>query len=78
MVPLPYSEVELVRPPSPEIIKGIPAGAKSDTDSSAMDSGDEWDKAEVRVWLYCPTPMAKIGPTWVEVHTATQEEEVIK
>ena len=56
MVPLLYSEVELARPPSPEIIKGIPVGAKSDTDSSAIDSGDEWDKVEVGVWLHCPTP----------------------
>ena len=34
MVPLPHSEAELVRPPTPEIIKGVPAGAESDTDSS--------------------------------------------
>ena len=26
----------------------------------------------------CPTPTAKIGPTWAEVHAATQEEEVAK
>ena len=78
MVPLPYSEVEPVRPPSPKIVKGIPAGAKSDMDSLAIDSRDEWDKAEVGVWSCCPTPMAKIGPTWAEVHTAAQEEEVIK
>ena len=71
MVPSPYSEVELVRPLSPEIIKGIPAGAKSDTNSSVIDSGDEWDKMEVGVFSCCPTPMAKIGPTWVEVHTAS-------
>ena len=25
-----------------------------------------------------PTPTAKIGPTWAEVHAAAQEEEVIK
>ena len=40
MVPSPYSEVEPVRPPSPEIVKGIPAGAESDTDSLGVeDSG---------------------------------------
>ena len=25
-----------------------------------------------------PTPTTKIGPTWAEVHTATQEEEMAK
>ena len=78
MVPLPYNKVELVRPPSPEIVKGIPMGTESDTDSSAIDSGDEWDKAEVGVWSCCPTLTTKIGPTWAEVHTAAQEEEVVK
>ena len=79
MVPSPYSKVEPVRPLSPEIIKGIPAGAKSDTGSSGVeDSRDKWDKTEVGVWSCCPTPMAKVGPTWVEVHTAAQEEEMIK
>ena len=28
MVPLPYSEVELARLPSPKIVKGIPAGLR--------------------------------------------------
>ena len=78
MVPSPYSEVEPVRPPSPEIVKGIPAGAKSDTDRSVIDSGDEWDKAEVRVWSRCPTPTTKMGLTWAEVHAAMQEEGVVK
>ena len=78
MVPSPYSEVEPVRVPSPEIVKGIPVGAESDTSSSVMDSGDKWDKMEVGVWLHCPTLMAKIGPTWVEVHSTMQEEEMIK
>ena len=78
MVPSPYSEVELVRLPSPEIIKGIPAGAESDTGSSVIDSGDEWDKTEVGVWSRCPTLMAKIGPTWAEVHAAMQEEMIKK
>ena len=76
MVPSPSSELELVKPPPPEIIKGIPVGAESDTNSLVIDSGDEWDKTEVRVFLHCPTPTAKIGPTWVEVHAAAQEEEV--
>ena len=49
MVPLPYSEVEPLRLLSPKIIKGIPAGAESDIDSLVIDSGDEWDKTEVRV-----------------------------
>ena len=65
-------------PPSPEIIKGIPAGAESETNSSAIDSGDKWDKTEVGVFSCCPTLMAKIGPTWAEVHAAAQEEEVAK
>ena len=78
MVPSPYSEVEPARPPSSEIIKGVLVGTESDTNSSAIDSGDKWNKAEVRVWSHYPTPMAKIGPTWLEVHTAVQEDEVIK
>ena len=49
-------------------------GTKSDTNSLAIDSGDEWDKMEVGVFSCCPTATAKIGPTWVEVHAAAQEE----
>ena len=30
------------------------------------------------MWSHCPTPMAKIGPTWAEVHATAQEEEMIK
>ena len=79
MVPPPSSELQAVRPPSPEILKCIPAGAKSNTNSSVIDSGDEWDKTErVGVFSRCSTPMTKIGPTWAEVHTATQEEEMAK
>ena len=64
MVPSPYNEFEPVRLLSPEIIKGILVGAKSDTDSLAVeDSGDKWDKTEVRVWSCCPTPTVKVGPT---------------
>ena len=34
---------------------------------------------EVRVWPMLPhSDMAKIGPTWVEIHAAIQEEEIIK
>ena len=58
----PTARLNLVRLPSPEIIKGIPAGAKSNTGSSVMDSRDEWDKMEVRVWSCCPTPTAKSRP----------------
>ena len=46
MVPLPSSELPAVKPPS-EILKCILAGAESDTNSSVIDSGDEWDKTEV-------------------------------
>ena len=60
-------------------MKGIPGGAESDTNSSVIDSGDEWDKTEgVRVFSCCSTLMTKIGPTWAEVHAAVQEEEVAK
>ena len=79
MVPLPSSELELVKPPSPEIMKGIPGGTESDTNSLAIDSGDEWDKTEgVRVFSHCSTPTIKIGPTWAEVHAAAQEEEMVR
>ena len=79
MVPSPSSELKPVKPPSPEIIKGIPGGAKSDMNSLVIDSRDEWDKTEgLRVFSCCSTPMAKIGPTWAEVHAAPQEEEAAK
>ena len=79
MVPSPYSEFEPVRLPAPEIIKGVLAGAESDMDSLGVeDSGDEWDKTEVGIWSCCPTPTTKVGPTWVEVHTTAQEQEMLK
>ena len=79
MVPSPSSELELVKPPSPEIVKGIPGGTESDTNSSAIDSGDEWDKTEgVGVFSCCSTLMTKISPTWAEVHAAAQEEEMVR
>ena len=78
MVPSPSSELQAVKPPSPEILKCIPAGAESDTNSSVIDSGDEWDKTEGVGPLQCSTPTTKIGPTWAEVHAAAQEEEMAK
>ena len=36
-------------------------------------SGTRWKS---RFLSCCPTQTAKIGPTWVKVHAATQEEEV--
>ena len=78
MVPSPSSKVELVKPLSPKIMKGIQGGTESDTNSSTMDSRDKWDKTEgVGVFSRCPTPTTKIGPTWAEVHTAAQEEEMV-
>ena len=78
MVPLPTNELQATKPPSPEIVKCIPAGAESNTNSSVVDSGDEWDKTEGVGPSRCSTPTTKIGPTWAEVHAATQEEEVAK
>ena len=43
-----------------------------------MDSGDEWDKTETVGPSRSSTPTTKIGPTWAEVHAATQEEEMTK
>ena len=79
MVPSPYDGFEPVRPLSPEVFKGIPAGAESDRDSLGVEgnSGDEWDKKELGVWSHCPTPTTKVGPTWVEVHAAAQEQEML-
>ena len=65
-----------MKPPSPEILKCILVGAESDTDNSVIDSGDEWDKTEGVGPSWCSTPTTKIGPTWAEVHTAAQEEEM--
>ena len=79
MVPSPFSELELAKPLSPKILKGIPGGAESETNSSAMDSRDEWDKTEgVGVFSHCSTPTTKIGPTWAEVHTAAQKEVMVR
>ena len=80
IVPSPLSEAELVRPPSPEIVKGVPAGAESGTDSSVIDSGDEWDKTEVGVCgsiapLRHGKDRSHLG---MELHAATQEEEMIQ
>ena len=63
MVLSPSSELELVKPPSHKIVKGILGGAESDTNSSVIDSGDEWDKTEgVGVFSCCSTPTTKISP----------------
>ena len=78
MVPSPSSELPTVKPPSIEILKCIPVGTESNTNSSEVDSGDEWDKTEGVKRLWCSTPTTKIGPTWAEVHTAAQEEEMAK
>ena len=47
IVPSPSSELEPTRPSSTQIVKCIRGGAESDTNSSVIDSGDEWDKTEV-------------------------------
>ena len=78
MVSSPYEGVEPVRWPSPELVKGILVGTESDMDSvECEDSGDEWDKKECGIWSHCPSLPTKVGPTWAEVHTAAQEQEVL-
>ena len=78
MVPSPLSELPVAKPPPTKIVKCIPAGTESDTNSSVMDSRDEWDKTETVGPSRSSTPTTKIGPTWVEVHAAAQEEEMAK
>ena len=78
MVPLPLSKLPAAKPPSTEIMKCILAGAESDTNSSVVDSGDEWDKTEAVEPSRSSTPTAKIGPTWADVHAAAQEDEMEK
>ena len=78
MVPSPLSKLPAAKLPSTEVVKCIPAGTESDTNSSIVDSGDEWDKMETVGPSRSSTPTAKIGPTWAEVHAATQEEEMAK
>ena len=78
MVPSPVSELPVAKPPPTEIVKCILVGAESDTNSSVMDSGDEWDKTETVGPSRSSTPTTKIGPTWAEVHAAAQEEEMAK
>ena len=53
-------------------------GAGAESDSSVIDSGDEWDKMEGVGPSRCSTPTTKIGPIWAEVHAAAQEEEMAK
>ena len=78
MVPSPLSELPVAKPPSTEVVKCILAGAESNTNSSIVDSGDEWDKTETVGPSRSSTLTTKIGPTWAEVHTAAQEEEMVK
>ena len=78
MVPSPLSELPAAKLPSIEVMKCIPAGAESDTNSSIVDSRDEWDKTETVGPSRSSTPTTKIGPTWAEVHAAAQEEEMKK
>ena len=78
MVPSPLSESPVAKPPSIKVMKCIPAGAESDTNSSIVDSGDEWDKMETVGPSRSSTPTMKIGPTWADVHAAAQEEEMAK
>ena len=78
MVPLPLSELPAAKPPPIEVMKCIPAGAESDSNSSFVDLGDEWDKTETVGPSRSSTPTTKIGPTWVDIHTAAQEEEMVK
>ena len=78
MVPSPLSELPAAKPPHIEVMKCIPAGAESDSNSSFADSGDEWDKTETVGPSRSSTPTTKIGPTWADVHAAAQEEEMVK
>ena len=78
MVPSPLSELPAAKPPPIEVMKCIPAGAESGSNSLFVDSGDEWDKTETVGPSRSSTPTMKIGPTWADVHTATQEEEMAK
>ena len=78
MVPLPLSALLAAKLPSTEVVKCILTGTESDTNSSIVDSGDEWDKTETVGPSRSSTPTTKIGPTWAEVHAAAQEEEMVK
>ena len=78
MVPSPLSELPAAKPPPIKVMKCIPAGAESDSNSSIVDSGDEWDKTETVGPSRSSTPTTKIGPTWADVHAAAQEEEMVK
>ena len=78
MVPSPLSELPAAKPPPIEVMKCIPAGAESDTNSLIVDLGDEWDKTETVGPSRSSTPTTKIGPTWADVHAAAQEEEMAK
>ena len=78
IVPSPLSMLPVAKPPSIEIVKCILAGAESEMTSSIVDSGDEWYKTETVGPSRSSTPTMKIGPTWVDVQAATQEEEMEK
>ena len=64
MVPSPLSELPVAKPPATEFVKCIPAGTESNTNSSIVDSGDEWDKTETVGPSRSSTSTTKIGPTW--------------
>ena len=75
---MPLSELLVAKPPPIEVMKCILAGVESDTNSSIVDSGDEWDRTETVGSSRSSTPTTKIGPTWADVHAAAQEEEMVK
>ena len=62
----PYKGTEPIQP-SPALVKGIPMGAESDSDTFKEDSGEELNKKECGNWSRCPSPPLRMGPTCVEV-----------
>ena len=77
MFPSPYEGMEPVQPLSPMLVKGIPVGAESDSDTFKDDSREEWDDKEHGNYSCCPSPLLRMGPTWAEVHAAAQEQEAL-
>ena len=68
-----------MKPHSPKLVHGIPAGEEMDTDSwNEPSDSEEWDKPECSNWSHCPTStLGEEGSTWEEVTAEPPQRKII-